>query len=355
MKILKRLSSFTAALMLSLSSLLIFAPAITHAAVQTCGWLGTSGDGLFSTSANWTSCGGGVPLAGDIISFDNLHATNGPGSGNTANLTDDLGVALGGVVATQDGSGASSYYAVSGLTFADGATIDLTGGAIGSSSYVGLTMTGQTVTGQGALTVKGVLFNGTWNITGELTVASGSFGPSVLTAAGVTVQNSANFFLTAPAATNSFSIPLTLGGGSGTNSPIVGFGRNGGNETTWNVTSAITLLHDAFFSPTLAGTTVNVTGAISGTGFALKLDPGAGGNLNINPSSNTSATVAGSYTGTGVSDARGGAPSVAAPGAPDTGFAQLTRSPALVGLVSFLGALAIAFIARKYAHQTNRR
>ena len=67
----KRISSFVATLILSLSSLFVFAPAV-HAVADTCTWAGGGVDDNFSTAANWTGCDNGtVPESGDSLVFNN--------------------------------------------------------------------------------------------------------------------------------------------------------------------------------------------------------------------------------------------------------------------------------------------
>ena len=76
--LIKRVTSFVAALTLSVSSLFVFAPMLAHAVVQTCVWTGAGSDAKFSTTANWSSCGSGAPLAGDALSFPALGTKQAP-------------------------------------------------------------------------------------------------------------------------------------------------------------------------------------------------------------------------------------------------------------------------------------
>ncbi len=78
MKIIKRLLSLSTAMVLSLSSLLVFAPAITHAVAKTCTWTGGGSDAKFSTAANWSGCASAAPLAGDTLAFPALGTKQAP-------------------------------------------------------------------------------------------------------------------------------------------------------------------------------------------------------------------------------------------------------------------------------------
>lgn len=92
MKNFSRVFSGTSAAVISLSSVLTLGfSSVASAATLTCTWTGTAGDNKFSTATNWTNCGGGAPLAGDIIRFATL-------LDNDVSLTNDLGVNLGGEV-----------------------------------------------------------------------------------------------------------------------------------------------------------------------------------------------------------------------------------------------------------------
>lgn len=71
MNILRRAASGFTALVVGTSSLLaLAAPAVVHAAGQTCTWTGGGGDNKFSTVANWSDCGGAAPTNDDSLVFD---------------------------------------------------------------------------------------------------------------------------------------------------------------------------------------------------------------------------------------------------------------------------------------------
>jgi hypothetical protein len=116
-----------------------------------------------------------------------------------------------------------------------------------------------------------------------------------MTYAAVTIENDASISLA------NYTKPMTLGGGSSADKPIVYFSPDTDPDTyvalnsnrTWS--SAVTLVSNA---DVYVGdkTTVNFTGTLSGSGKSLtKLDYSAGTFTN-NATSNTSATPSGSQT-----------------------------------------------------------
>src|SRR6187431_1579524 len=64
----KRMKAFVAALLLSVSSLMMLN--VSQVLAATCTWTGASSDN-FNTAGNWSNCGSGVPQTGDNITFDN--------------------------------------------------------------------------------------------------------------------------------------------------------------------------------------------------------------------------------------------------------------------------------------------
>ncbi len=323
---LKRVVSIANAAVLALSTLMTLSfTGVAHATAQTCIWTGASSNS-FNTAGNWSACGGGVPQASDFIKF------NAPIS-SSVTLTNNLGVALGGVVAGQvadnNGSGTSYFgnYIIDTISLAAGATLtqdastDCTkhaqGVEINAVTSTGSISDSANMTNSATLTIGGdytttdsTVHAGDGSVvTGGVIVASpiasaplcggaGGFssGPSItgFTINSLTVQKGASVDL------GNTTFPLIFGGGSGTGTPMVNFfgnldSNNDNLATTYTVSGAITLLTDAQFHVDDL-TTVNVTGAISGTGFAITRDPGsdATGTLNMQPSSNTSSTATGS-------------------------------------------------------------
>ena len=71
MSILRRAANGATALVVAFSSVLtLMVPATTYAAGQTCTWTGAGSDANFSTSANWSGCGGAAPTDNDVVTFD---------------------------------------------------------------------------------------------------------------------------------------------------------------------------------------------------------------------------------------------------------------------------------------------
>ncbi len=97
---LKRLAAFGASLVLSLSSLFVFAPSMVHAATVT--WDG-GGDGTdFSDAVNWA--GDVVPNDGDELVFPSLS-----GAGASRILSNDLLTSIGSIT-IQDGADNPNAY-----------------------------------------------------------------------------------------------------------------------------------------------------------------------------------------------------------------------------------------------------
>jgi fibronectin-binding autotransporter adhesin len=314
MKRFKRVLSGTSAAVLSLSSLLTMGfTGVAHAATQTCLWQQTGAtytDNKFSTVSNWSNCGGGTPQTGDIIL---LRTANYNGSWIVEESIDnDINIALGGVRLESSNSGVSTQLYINSLRLANGAIvtdaqaptdIGRTTLTVGSATSTATTVADGDVTlvGQGYLSLYTK-----WNITGKLILSSGvkaATGASSVPG-GIVLQNGASLILDPGAdIAPTYSAPITLGGGTGTTRPVLGFDavcNNGGRScayasTTWSVTSPITLLSDAYIYPGQEST-VDVKGAVTGSGFKLEVDPAAYGVLTINPTSNNSATQTGTQT-----------------------------------------------------------
>lgn len=338
MKLMKRVLSGTSAAVLSLSSLLTLGfSGVAHAAVQTCTWTGTGGDTKFSTAANWSNCGGGAPLAGDIIRFNQLQSSR-------VALVNDLNVNLGGLVtAAVDGATLNSAYSVDKLAFVAGATVSVEKGTTCTARIV--TVEPTDVTAAGDLTIQKESLG--WSaykavVSGKLTITSiyggaissfsagssansvtvasplglagyttattcgqggagsGSGGPATndlnnMTYGSLTVENGASAGLV------NYSTPITFGGGSGTANPIVNFFPDTDPNTyaaitsnrTWS--SPVTLLSntDVYVGDS---TSVNFTGTLTGAGKSLTKTAASTGTFTINASSNTSGTPSGAQT-----------------------------------------------------------
>ena len=316
MKRFQRLFTSTSAAVLTLSSLLSLGfTGVAHAATQTCDWIGGT-DLKFSTAANWSNCGGGSPLAGDIIALNNT-------ANATETLTNDLSVALGGVVISNTlQTGVSTAYFISTLTLAANATIldQQTASTNGTSVYIGTSYSNLApLTAQGNLVLSsgGYSFDmktGAWDVAGTLTLGTGvnitafvgttpsSAYKTALNASAITIQNGAVLNLDpGTSSTPAYSTPLTFGGGSGTIKPEVQFWAlctPGAmactySTATWSVTSPVTLLGDAYIAPAESQSVVNFTGSITGSGYVLAVDPSMPGTLTLNPSSNNSSSAVG--------------------------------------------------------------
>ena len=329
---LKRVISGTSVAVLSLSSLLTMGfTGVAHAAVQTCTWTGGGADNKFSTVANWTGCGGGAPLAGDVIRFNQMNASE-------LVLVNDLNVNLGGVLTSAVTSSNWDGYSVDRLDLAAGASIAVEPGSTCSVRIPRLKVTD--IAGAGDLSVQTeslaygefkAVINGDLTIKSTYGVAIGSFsagssatnvivasplgtagyttatcssggggafgaGPVVnnlnnLSYGSVTVQNDALMELT------TYSKPITFGGGTGSGNPRVIFNPDRDQESnplsssrTWS--SPVTLLSNA---DVYVGeeTAVNFTGTINGAGKTLARQSTSVGTFTNNATSNNSATPVG--------------------------------------------------------------
>ena len=322
----KKLLRFSAVTVLSLSSLLGLAMPLVHATAQTCTWTGTAGDNKFSTATNWSACGSGAPLAGDIISFGQSS------SQATINLTNDLGVSLGGVVSTATTT--DSMYKIDTISVLGGSKLDAQTGLACSQGVANMSY--GTINAAGDLTINANasnLWNTTLNVAGNLTMENlsgyGILSPSAgsTVGGGLTLSSPYNLYSTTcnsggsgglPSGSSitgftihsltvqkgasvnlaDSSFPITLGGGTGTGDPYLNYAANWDSNinsyvaTTYVNSSAITLLSNAVISAS-DKTDVSLTGAFSGTGFKLTADPSSTGKLSFNPSSNSTDTTAG--------------------------------------------------------------
>ncbi len=325
MKVSKRLANGGLAVLLAASSFATMGfGGVAHATPNTCVWTGATNTSM-ATAGNWTGCGG-APQAGDIIKFDTLVPTASPVS-----LTNNLGVALGGVIADQVSDADGTHHGtitIDTITLADGASIseqafvdcdhhaenllinavtssgsitDNTGSATKNATLTisgdytttsGYIAAGSGSTIGGDITIESPIATGDCSSGGAGVAASGSSITGV-TINGLTVQKGASVNLA------DADFPITLGGGSGTNEPAVYFyadedGDSAYIATTRAVSSDITLLSDASFEVEQK-TTVNVTGNITGNGFKLtrSLTSDHSGVLNIDPASNSSDTEEG--------------------------------------------------------------
>ena len=156
-----------------IGSSIINSPLI-HAVGSTDIWVGTAGDGKFSTASNWQA--GTVPVTGDTIEF--LPLATGSDY-QTINLTNDLsGVSFAGAIGGSAATGYTTQFYVDTMSYQPNATVSvdstnakrtyvLSGSSTGSP--VGIT------TAAGALTLTGGAYvGGTVNAAGLVTVDSNS-------------------------------------------------------------------------------------------------------------------------------------------------------------------------------------
>ncbi len=227
---LKRVTSGFSALVLSLTSLFVFAPAIASAAVDVCTWDGSASLN-WNTAANWTCAtdGEAVPGAGDSLVFDNSDIT----SPNNQLENDISGGSFANITFQGDGAYSFSFegnaFTLTGTITDDstearypsiGNDMVIVGDktlSIGSSSslylYGDLTGSGNiTKTGAGYLYLGG---NNAGH-TGAVNVNGGSLGVSaggLASTGGVTVNNTADISLT-DCTVNTYTGSLTLDGAS---------------------------------------------------------------------------------------------------------------------------------------------
>lgn len=165
-----------------LSSATLLSSPSAYAADQTCTWIGSAEDNKFSTAANWKECAGGVPTAGDIIRFDRFPTIN-----SNQQLTNDLGVALGGLVVQQQAEQLSNneknyYVNINTLTFVNNAIIKKDKISIDKSDGF-VKVRADKIIGQGNLIVAGGVgeYYGktVFEVKGDLIAKSQQFYPSV--------------------------------------------------------------------------------------------------------------------------------------------------------------------------------
>ncbi len=287
MKLMKRVLSGTSAAVLSLSSLLTLGfSGVAHAAVQTCTWTGTGGDNKFSTAANWSNCGGGVPQAGDVVVINATAVTSGHDK-----LVNDLTVDLGGVETNYDvpsgQSSATSGVWISQLSIADGGYVSTLSSANGKYDlFIGDGTTLGKIIGKGSLELRGYSPFTKYDVTGVLkiaqvatddfvyvTILSDSHAGSIdIAGKGEVIFGSQTKDIT----TITSSIPITVEAGANAGlyfwSACAEFAMMGTQlkttclqtqPTTVNYSGALTLNASTTFSSD-ADTTVNMAGQVIG-------------------------------------------------------------------------------------------
>jgi len=291
MSIVRRVANGASAFVIACSSLMTLAfPLTAHAAAQVCTWTGVT-DTLFSTATNWAAdCGGGVPLVGDTIRFDNKDVAAIPADGIAPIvLTNDLNVAFGGVETYFSTPGTNTVY-IDALKFADGGYFEATAAPAQTNMHldisVGHVPSGQTsvtygdVTGLGSLNIKTSGLNyGKLDVVGSLTAGDGVNVSRATLNGTLTLLNGSRFYLYLTDETKDLTYSIVVGGGSGTEAPIIDVE---GNYQTYDSTtklwtdknSVVTFSGNVTLSSDLDVTanynnplqTVKFTGTVSGTG-----------------------------------------------------------------------------------------
>lgn len=301
-----------------------------RAASDTCTWVGSAGDGKFSTAANWKCNVNTVPGAGDIIRFDTIPTVD-------TTLINDLSVDLGGVLVLAQSSSAISKrpYSIDKISLVDGASVGIEKAGVCFPSYPKVAFTNVDAKGSLSYDARTSAYGAPSKIvvSGDLTLTSGSgfnffsagssaaniivasaspittavdcqggaggVGPEVrddfanFTYGKLTVQKGASVQLT------NYDKPMVLGGGSATTNPVVMFYSNwdanyNAVATSFAWSGPVTLLSDATVQVGELAT-VNYTGAISGS-FSVSKDVYSAGVFNFNPSSNTTNTNPGTLS-----------------------------------------------------------
>jgi len=315
MKKTNRFITGLSALAVVISAGLTASPAFA-AAPNTCLWTGATNT-TFSTATNWSSCGGVAPQAGDTIAFDN--AATG------ATLTNDLGVALGGLQLLGGGA-ASQTYIIDNLTFAPGATIAHMSGATPSTS---VSLTG-TLTGQGDLnltsTGSGFTFgSGVWNVNGTVTAPIAPFFTN-LTGGTLSINSGAAFLGTAiNGATNVTNESFIVT--TGASGDLTFANQTSGGTQNYTATGAVTLNDDQQVCA-VSGSTVTFTGVLTTNGHKI-IDAACGGTVNFNWSQ-VIVPAAGASSGSGTTTA---------PKAPNTGNTGVSQANIAAPI---LGAILVA-------------
>lgn len=351
----------------------LLAPGIAHALPSAyCEWTGT-----FSTAwddeANWTSVNSGcsgtsvnnsgsaqadpntVPGTGDNLVFGNVAASNQPSNNNLTGLSVGsldfeavaAGQALGGNAFTLTGNitnnTGSSDNIGNNVTISATSVMDM--GNMAVVNFTGVLSGSGNITKQG---VGDVDFVGGFTNTGAVTVSAGILGINAassadFTGSSVTVASGATFAYNAfgyasPAATYTFSKPITSAG-------TLDFQTATGTFDL-NLTGTITLTGDTTIV-TSSGETVHVQGPLHGTGFTL-IASGSGVVLNES-TDNTTDTPDGDITAGASGTDDGGLD------APDTGFAMASAHPGVTLAITVTSAGAIFVVARMTRKSASRR
>lgn len=306
----KKITFLGSALALAMGGIGLFAPH-AYAVANTCTWTGAGGDSKFSTAANWTNCGSGVPQAGDIVTFDYIDTT-------PYTLINDLPVntLLGGLTVDSAGApGQYGQYTVDTLRFDDGAVLTYASGfSIGVSNTVtfagsitfnngmymlhatthDITVTPSSITvNNSPQACRGALpeFSLTIQPAGQVNVGAGSYYAIEGTESAVVVAPTGGVQLPA----GQFGGNITFNGGGSVQGTTC-FGANTYSMMNYNdttLTGTITLAGGDVTYNVASGKTLTITGTINGAGSALRAYAGSAGTFVNNAASNNSTTSEG--------------------------------------------------------------
>jgi hypothetical protein len=228
-------------LLSSLSSL----PA--SALTQSCTWVGTAGDNIFSTATNWSGCGGGVPQNGDIAVFDS--ATVAPDPAPKGVITNDTNPQLSKVTFNNSNINSGKTLYLSQLTLAGSGLVETTG----TSSYIkiGTPTSNPDIDNLADIVVRGdyhltnnIMFGYNFkglSVDGMLSLDANSsdydIGYNVVTNTAGSLLIAKRVTFGAGSSTQTLSTPMTLNDGA-----MLGFGGvSFGDGASWSVTSPLTI------------------------------------------------------------------------------------------------------------------
>ena len=395
MKRLKRFTSLANAAILTLSSLMTLGfTGVAHAAGATVVWSGGGSDGNWSTVGNWV--GGAAPTNGDIVvinnaasftngstdnisglTLDSLQFTNDGGSGSRSvllsqNLTITNGISQASSVTTTTnsliGTGAARTITVgSSSTFQStaGLHIGVTGDtlSLGSNtltftdngSHNNIVAVDANITGTGSVVFNGPVtdyqiggtntYSGTTHVIATDLPVVNTNDNSAFGTSAVTIENGASVtfdFGTNTTVSNAITVAGTTNG-----SPVVSlsFNNNSASGATTITIPNLTLNgRTRFANSSISATplTINLAG-IQANNFCI-MYLGGGNDATNGPANGFTNGPAGCIV----------TAALAAPAAPDTGFALVTAHPAVTLGVTVLAAGTIFTIARRMRPATVR-
>lgn len=324
----KRLISIASALLLSLSSLFVFAPMIASAAVDVCTWDGSTNTN-WNTAANWTCAtdGEAVPGTGDSLVFDNTGKT-----GAALTLNNDItGGSFNDITFSGTGIG---QFTIGGNSLTLTGNISITSDAGDAAIQAPLVISGDktlnydgylslsgNLSGSGAITKSGtgtlVLDGDNSSYTGALTVNSGSVSATAkgLAGTGGRIFNAGSDLNWGDCDTSTYVGDITLNGASSVPTGPGGSagipklytytgctaGGGGADETYGSAVRSgmitlngyVSLGSDVTFNS--YAKTTKITGAFTGN-HKFVIDPGSAATLQVASDDNSSAMPNGTYT-----------------------------------------------------------